>query len=101
MGNPDRRRFGWASLAVLFLCFSLVPSAWSQKAEKLLLRTTWVYNPSQAWAFIGREKGFFKAAGIDLELQDGRGSRKNTRPDLISPTTNGKQPLPRSTRNSP
>ena len=77
MGNPDRRRFGGASLAVLFLCFSLVPSAWSQQAEKLLLRTAWVYNASQAAFFMGREKGFFKAAGIDLELQDGRGSRKN------------------------
>ncbi|MFQ5914856.1 MAG: ABC transporter substrate-binding protein [Nitrospinota bacterium] len=68
----------WAAAqAVLFLCLMFPPSAWSQQAERLLLRTTWIFNPSQAAFFMGKEKGFFKAAGIDLELQDGRGSRKN------------------------
>ncbi len=60
-------------------CFSflLFPAALhSQDApkEKIALMLNWYLYSEHAPFFLGKEKGFFAEEGIDLEIQEGRGS---------------------------
>lgn len=66
-----------AVVSIALLALAAPPSASSQQSEKIILKMTWVFGPSHAPAFTGVEKGFFKAAGLDVEVEDGRGSRNN------------------------
>ena len=67
----------WVTLSTLVLLLFSVESGWSQKRERVTLKYTWVFNSNIAPVFMGLEKGFFAAEGIDLDWQDGRGSNKN------------------------
>jgi NitT/TauT family transport system substrate-binding protein len=55
------------------------PAGWGQSKARVTLKNTWVHTPNVAPVFLGLEKGFFAAEGIDLDWQDGRGSAKNVR----------------------
>src|SRR3954452_23373005 len=46
----------------------------AQGKEKVTLLLNWYLYSEHAPFFIGKEKGFFDAEGIDLEIQEGRGS---------------------------
>lgn len=48
--------------------------ALAQGKEKVTLLLNWYLYSEHAPFFIGREKGFFDAEGIDLDIQEGRGS---------------------------
>ena len=54
-------------LAVLF-----ASSAWAD--DKVTLMLNWYVYGEHAPFYYGKEKGYFKDAGIDLEIQEGRGS---------------------------
>src|SRR5262245_42914999 len=56
-----------ALLAVLF-----AGSAWAD--DKVTLMLNWYVYGEHAPFYYGKEKGYFKDAGIDLEIQEGRGS---------------------------
>ena len=43
-------------------------------ADKVTLMLNWYVYGEHAPFYYGKEKGFFKDQGIDLEIQEGRGS---------------------------
>jgi NitT/TauT family transport system substrate-binding protein len=46
----------------------------AQEAEKATLMLNWYVTGMHSPLILGKEKGFFKDEGIDLEIQEGRGS---------------------------
>lgn len=64
-----------AGLVILSLGLPL--GGWAQGKERVTLKATWVFTPKEAPYFLALDKGFFAAEGIDLDLQDGRGSGAN------------------------
>jgi NitT/TauT family transport system substrate-binding protein len=60
-------------LAVLGLCAALLPAAaLAQTRIKMVLN--WKYEGAQAWFFLAQDKGYFKAEGLDVEIDQGEGS---------------------------
>ena len=51
-----------------------LPLASAQAADKVVLLLNWYVYSEHAPFFIGKEKGFYEAENIDLEIQEGRGS---------------------------
>ncbi|MGA2551031.1 MAG: ABC transporter substrate-binding protein [Burkholderiaceae bacterium] len=65
--------------AILTACAFLVSSflaqpAWPQTKDKVTLMLNWYVYSEHAPFFLGKEKGYFAEQGIDLEIQEGRGS---------------------------
>ena len=57
------------------LCLSalLLPApAMAQTKIKFVLN--WKYQGPQAWFFVAQDKGYFKAEGLDVEIDQGEGS---------------------------
>ena len=48
------------------------PEAHAQTKIKLVLN--WKYQGPQAWFFIAQDRGYFKAEGLDVEIDQGEGS---------------------------
>ncbi len=65
------------ALCAAFLLLLLPQTAFSQGKEKVTLKYSWIFTPTVAPFFLGLEKGYFAAEGIDLDFQDGRGSSAN------------------------
>lgn len=66
------KRIGFAALGSAF-----VASLWAAPAaaqQKVVLRTDFPPVPIHSALFLAQIKGWWKEAGIDLEIQDGRGS---------------------------
>jgi len=61
-----------AAAAALATTFST--GAFAQAKEKVILMLNWYVYSEHAPFFLGKEKGFYDAEGIDLEIQEGRGS---------------------------
>jgi NitT/TauT family transport system substrate-binding protein len=49
-----------------------VPEAQAQTRIKMVLN--WKYQGPQAWFFIAQDRGYFKAEGLDVEIDQGEGS---------------------------
>ncbi len=49
-------------------------AAQAQAREKVTLLLNWYVYSEHAPFFLGKERGFYEAEGIDLEIQEGRGS---------------------------
>jgi NitT/TauT family transport system substrate-binding protein len=62
--------------ATLFAATALLPIASlpAQAADKVVLMLNWYVYGEHAPFFYGKEKGLYAAEGIDLEIQEGRGS---------------------------
>ena len=60
-------------LAVLGLCAALLPAA-SFAQTKIKMVLNWKYQGPQAWFFVAQDKGYFKAEGLDVEIDQGEGS---------------------------
>lgn len=60
-------------IAVLSLCAALLPAA-SFAQTKIKMVLNWKYQGPQAWFFVAQDKGYFKAEGLDVELDQGEGS---------------------------
>ena len=57
------------------LAFTALPAQAQSKApEKVTLMLNWYLYSEHAPFFLGKERGFFSEEGIDLEIQEGRGS---------------------------
>ena len=66
-------RFIFAGLAACLLSLAIqVPQASAQTRIKMVLN--WKYQGPQAWFFIAQDKGYFKAEGLDVEIDQGEGS---------------------------
>ena len=65
--------------ATLFAATALIPfvSLPAQAADKVVLMLNWYVYGEHAPFFYGKEKGLYAAEGIDLEIQEGRGSAVN------------------------
>jgi NitT/TauT family transport system substrate-binding protein len=53
---------------------AIAPSHASLAAEKVSVRLNWVPGTEHAFLYLGKEKGWFADAGIDLEIIAGQGS---------------------------
>ena len=60
--------------AAAALATSLATPALAQGKDKVILMLNWYTYSEHAPFFLGKEKGFFDAEGIDLDIQEGRGS---------------------------
>ncbi|GAA4337134.1 ABC transporter substrate-binding protein [Pigmentiphaga soli] len=60
-------------LAPLALCAALMPLA-AMAQTKIKLTLNWKYEGPQAWFFVAQDKGYFKAEGLDVEIDQGEGS---------------------------
>ena len=61
-----------AAIAALAAGFAL--PALAQTKEKVTLLLNWYVYSAHAPFFLGKDKGYYDAEGIDLEIQEGRGS---------------------------
>ena len=68
--NITRRAVALAALATLTLAAAL-PAAAQTKIKMVL---NWKYQGPQAWFFVAQDKGYFKAEGLDVEIDQGEGS---------------------------
>lgn len=62
------------TLAVSLAALLVAAPAVAQQREKVTLLLNWYLYSEHAPFFLGREKGYFAQAGIDLDIQEGRGS---------------------------
>jgi len=69
-----KRRVLIQSLAAAALAMSLAAPVQAQTKDKVVLMLNWYVYSEHAPFFLGKEKGFYDAENIDLEIQEGRGS---------------------------
>ncbi len=60
--------------SVAALTMSLAAPAMAQGKDKVILMLNWYTYSEHAPFYLGKDKGFFDAEGIDLDIQEGRGS---------------------------
>jgi NitT/TauT family transport system substrate-binding protein len=69
------KRRNWIKAATAAaLATSLVTTALAQPKDKAVLLLNWYVYSEHAPFFLGKERGYYEAEGIDLEIQEGRGS---------------------------
>src|SRR5436190_24200489 len=73
-GDSMKRRTLIQTLAAAALAAGLVVPALAQTKDKVVLMLSWYVYSEHAPFFLGKEKGFYDAENIDLEIQEGRGS---------------------------
>ena len=67
-------RFVFATVP-LFAALAAFPGhAFAQSSPRVKMVLNWKYQGPQAWFFIAQDKGYFKAEGVDIELDQGEGS---------------------------
>jgi NitT/TauT family transport system substrate-binding protein len=66
------RRLFLAPLLALAALVALPLAAQAQTKIKMVLN--WKYQGPQAWFFMAQDKGYFKAEGLDVEIDQGEGS---------------------------
>ena len=63
----------WLGLALVFVLLA-TPGAWAQQREKVVLMLNWYNYGEHAPLYLGLARGIYAEEGIDLEIQEGRGS---------------------------
>jgi len=61
-------------LAGLTAVAALAPLSAHAQETKIKMVLNWKYEGPQAWFFIAQDKGYFKAEGLDVEIDQGAGS---------------------------
>ena len=59
---------------LLAVCGLAASQTFAQTPTKIKFILNWKYYGPQAWFFIAQDKGYFKAAGLDVEFDQGDGS---------------------------
>lgn len=67
-------RSGLLALAALASLCVPVLSAPAQAETKLKMVLNWKYQGPQGWFFLAQDRGYFKAAGLDVTMDQGNGS---------------------------
>jgi len=62
------------SLVTALACLLAAGSAAAQPKDKVILMLNWYVYSEHAPFFLGKERGYFEQEGIDLDIQEGRGS---------------------------
>ena len=65
------KRIAWIAAAALSLAAG---PAFGQARDKVVLLLNWYVYSEHAPFFLGVERGYFAQEGIDLDIQEGRGS---------------------------
>jgi NitT/TauT family transport system substrate-binding protein len=68
------KRMGILKSALVAAALALPLAAPAKAADKVVLMLNWYVYGEHAPFFYGKEKGLYAAKGIDLEIQEGRGS---------------------------
>ncbi|HZS83779.1 MAG TPA: ABC transporter substrate-binding protein [Stellaceae bacterium] len=63
-----------AAVTGLTLAFAASPAMAQKAAKKITFLTNYVFNGRHSPFFLGRDKGFYKEAGFDIEIQPATGS---------------------------
>jgi NitT/TauT family transport system substrate-binding protein len=66
--------FGRIAAIVLAAVALQAPPAFAQAKDKVTLLLNWYVYSEHAPFFLGKERGYFEQEGIDLDIQEGRGS---------------------------
>ena len=69
-----KRLFSPAALAMAGVCIALTLAAPAMAQTKIKFVLNWKYQGPQAWFFMAQDKGYFKAEGLDVEIDQGEGS---------------------------
>lgn len=69
-----KRRIVMQAAAATALAYGLSGNAVAQAKEKVILMLNWYTYSEHAPFFLGKERGYYEAEGIELEIQEGRGS---------------------------
>jgi NitT/TauT family transport system substrate-binding protein len=69
-----KRVFKLASLVCVVLALSVSGTAFAQSKDKVVLMLNWYLYSEHAPFFLGKERGYYEQEGIDLDIQEGRGS---------------------------
>ena len=69
-----KRVFKLASLVCAVLALSVSGTAYAQSKDKVVLMLNWYLYSEHAPFFLGKERGYYDQEGIDLDIQEGRGS---------------------------
>src|SRR5688500_14721424 len=64
-----------AALAAVTLAGAGQNAAVGQGAEKVTVRFTWKLKGEDARVYVGRERGYYKAEGLDVQLCEGKGAQ--------------------------
>ncbi|MEO8281158.1 MAG: ABC transporter substrate-binding protein [Ideonella sp.] len=72
----------------------LAAPAMAQPKDKVTLLLNWYVYSEHAPFFVGKEKGFYEAEGIDLDIQEGRGSAVSTQAVAANSATFGYVDVP-------
>ena len=73
MMHSLRRRFAgaaFAAAAAVAVSLGSVPLA-AHAQTKIKMVLNWKYEGPQAWFFVAQDKGYFKAEGLDVEIDQG------------------------------
>ena len=63
-----------ALVAALAAAASLALPASASAQTKLKMVLNWKYQGPQGWFFLAQDRGYFKAAGLDVTMDQGNGS---------------------------
>src|SRR5258706_16445415 len=63
-----------AIASIAALSAMMPPAASAQGKDKVVLLLNWYVYSEHAPFFLGKERGYFDQEGIDLDIQEGRGS---------------------------
>ena len=80
--------------AALALVAGIILTLPAQAADKVVLMLNWYVYGEHAPFFYGLEKGYYKAEGIDLDIQEGRGSGITTQAVAAKSVTFGYVDVP-------
>ena len=69
-----KRRQLIRATAAAGLAATLAPGVLAQGRDKVTLLLNWYVYSEHAPFFLGKERGYYEAEGIDLDIQEGRGS---------------------------
>jgi NitT/TauT family transport system substrate-binding protein len=74
MKGTTRMTIARRALALFGLAGGLLLGGAAAAADKVTLRTNWLFYGSHAIFFLGIDKGFYEREGIDLVVKQGNGS---------------------------
>ena len=80
--------------AALALVAGIMLTFPARAADKVVLMLNWYVYGEHAPFFYGLEKGYYKAEGIDLDIQEGRGSGITTQAVAAKSVTFGYVDVP-------
>lgn len=74
LGSSIRRLCGLTAVGLALAGVVAIHAPVVQAQTRIKMVLNWKYQGPQAWFFIAQERGYFKAEGLDVEIDQGEGS---------------------------